>query len=136
MEQRALFEEAGADHWSKWLKNECVEVPSEFESKKVLYTVGKERVIASIVVYRDKNASIRTPQRELPAKAKARLVVMGQNCPDYATGRIKTELPWCTECHPSAFCRSSPTSAGFARSRSATSRTPSCRDPSAAWRCT
>ena len=63
------------------------------EDARKLRCKFKGRILRSRFVYRDKNASIRTPQRYVPVKAKARLTVGGQNCPDCAAGKIRTDAP-------------------------------------------
>ena len=63
------------------------------EARKLRCKISKGRILRSRFVYRDKNTSIRTPQRFVPVKAKARLAVGGQNCPDCAAGKIRTDAP-------------------------------------------
>ena len=88
---RRLYEKAEQDQWDEWVDNGSVKVHGPEEAKKIRCTVSNEKILKS--VYRDKIASIRTPQRFVPVKAKARLAVGGQNCPGCAAGKIRTDAP-------------------------------------------
>ena len=93
VEQRGLYHEAEKSQWDEWLKFGSAQPLSPEETAEVRRTVDKSRILRSRYVHRDKNSSLRTPQRPLPVKAKARLVVAGQNCPDCASGKIRVDAP-------------------------------------------
>ena len=59
------------------------------ESNHVNKTVERARIIGLRFVYRDKNASIRTPQTQLPVMAKARLCAQAYDEPLAKAGLIK-----------------------------------------------
>ena len=93
VEQRKLYHDAEKAQWDEWLKFGSAKPLSPEETAEVRRTVHKSRILRSRFVYRDKNASLRTPQKPLPVKAKARLVVAGQNCPDCASGKVRVDAP-------------------------------------------
>jgi len=92
-QDKPVYKEAMASHWKEWLQYKAVKPLSAEETAKVRRTVRRERVLRSRYALRDKNASVRTPQNNLPIKAKARLVIAGQDCPDAMMGLLKTDAP-------------------------------------------
>eukprot|EP00971_Amphidinium_carterae_P156906 3110548-Amphidinium_carterae.1 len=92
-ENQRLFTEAHRKEWQQWLDTKCVRILPQAESEAVRRSVARERILPSDMKYRDKNASFRTPQNPLPAKAKARLCVAGQHEPDAKKGLSKTDAP-------------------------------------------
>mmetsp|Transcript_55091 Transcript_55091/g.123685 ORF Transcript_55091/g.123685 Transcript_55091/m.123685 type:complete len:701 (+) Transcript_55091:3-2105(+) len=90
---RPLFTAAHNKEWSQWQETGCVRVLTMEESMQVRATVPRERILPSDMKYRDKNASFRTPQNQLPVRAKARLCVAGQHEPDARRGLSKTDAP-------------------------------------------
>ena len=68
-----LYTKAEAKEWDEWVKRESVRILNLEETREVMKSVEKDRIIGLRFVYRDKNASVRTPQVHLPILAKARL---------------------------------------------------------------
>ena len=68
-----LYHKAEEKEWDSWLKNRSVAIRTGKEAQHLRETVHPSRIIRIRFVYRDKNASIRTPQVELLVNAKARL---------------------------------------------------------------
>ena len=91
-EHRSLYHAAEEKEWASWLDFGSVRVLSKEETNTV-WQRWAHRVLRSRFVYRDKNASLRTLQRDLEVAAKARLCLQGQNCPDNAKGLLKTDAP-------------------------------------------
>ena len=77
-EDREKFQEAEKKRWEEWKQYGSARPLSTEETAKV---VGRERILGSRFVYRDKNSSIRTPQRPLPVAPKARLCSWGRIAP-------------------------------------------------------
>jgi len=88
-----LYEKAEKDEWDEWQRRGSVRVCSLKESQEVQRTIDPARIIGLRFVYRDKNASIRTPQTDLPVKAKARLCAQAWNEPLAKAGLIKVDAP-------------------------------------------
>ena len=87
-----LHHEAEEKQWEEeWIRFGSVKPLESAESERIRATVDRKRILRSRFVYRDKHSSLRTPQRDLPVKAKARLRLAGQHCPDCATGRVRTD---------------------------------------------
>ena len=63
------------------------------DAKQVIATTDPRRIINLRFVYRDKNASIRTPQTPLPVKAKARLCAQASREPTAMEGLAKLDSP-------------------------------------------
>ena len=82
------YVQAEKAEWAEWQKRGSVRIMSLKESQHVLQTVDPARIIGLRFVYRDKNASIRTPQEPLPVKAKARLCAQAFNEPLARAGLI------------------------------------------------
>ena len=72
-EHMHLYEEAEVKEWADWQKNQSVEIIPPAEARRIREMTDPQRIISLRFVYRDKNASVRTPQLDLPVKAKARL---------------------------------------------------------------
>jgi len=86
--EKPAYREAIEAHWNEWRKYESVRILSQKETEAVRRTVGKERILRSRFALRNKHAGT-----DKPLKAKARLVIAGQNCPDSAAGLLKTDAP-------------------------------------------
>lgn len=92
-EHKQAYAEAERKEWDSWLQYDAVEVLSAEASDKVV-SESKERVLRSRFVLRNKNAGLRGEDgNPLPLRAKARLCVQGQNCPDCATGNVRVDAP-------------------------------------------
>ena len=85
-EHMKLYEEAEAKEWADWQKNGSVKTIPPGEAKQVRASTDPRRIINLRFVYRDKNASIRTPQSNLPVKAKARLCAQASMEPTALAG--------------------------------------------------
>ena len=88
-----LYHEAEEKEWDDWTKNKSVRIVKGSEAGGLRKTVSKSRIISLRFVYRDKNASIRTPQIQLPIKAKARLCAQGSSEPMALEGKAKLDSP-------------------------------------------
>ena len=87
------FMKAEEKEWQSWLDYDAVEV-IDVETSDQIKREKPSRIIKSRYVYRDKNAGLVNEdgsKREL--KAKARLCVQGQHCPDCASGEVKVDAP-------------------------------------------
>ncbi|CAE8678165.1 unnamed protein product, partial [Polarella glacialis] len=91
-EHLELFQAAAKTQWEQHEKYEAVRPMSLSESKQVRDTVDPKRILRSRFAYRD-NAGLRTDQREVPVKAKARLCCGGHLDPDLETGNLRTDAP-------------------------------------------
>ena len=92
-DQIDAFLQAEAKEWKSWLDYDAVEILDVNTSNQIKQE-KPSRIIKSRYVYRDKNAGLVNEdgsKREL--KAKARLCVQGQNCPDCASGEVKVDAP-------------------------------------------
>ncbi|CAE8612681.1 unnamed protein product [Polarella glacialis] len=92
-EHLELFQAAAKTQWEQHEKYEAVRPLSLSESKQVRETVDPKRILRSRFAYRDKNAGLRTEQREVPVKAKARLCCGRHLDPDLETGNLRTDAP-------------------------------------------
>ena len=64
------------------------------EAPMIRQQVPRERRLHSRFAYRNKNAGLLdTAGNALSVKAKARLVILGQHCPDNAQGLVRTDAP-------------------------------------------
>jgi len=90
---RELYQKAEEKEWAEWIRRGSVRVMSLAESNLVNRTVERARIIGLRFVYRDKNASIRTPQTPLPVMAKARLCAQAYDEPLAKAGLIKVDAP-------------------------------------------
>jgi len=70
---RQLYHDAEAKEWADWLKNGSVKIKKGQEVKDVYKETDPARIINLRFVYRDTNASVRTPQVYLLVHAKARM---------------------------------------------------------------
>ena len=92
-EHMNAFLKAEEKEWQSWVDYDAVEVLSLTESQAVRRD-HPERIIRSRYVYRDKNAGLLDEHgNKMAVKAKARLCVQGQNCPDCASGNVKLDAP-------------------------------------------
>ena len=86
-----LYQEAERVQWNEWVTHRSVKNHSPVEAAKIRQQVPRERF-----AYRNKKKRWSVgPRREipLPVKAKARLVIQGQRCPDNAQGLVRTDAP-------------------------------------------
>ena len=90
-EHARLYEQAEDVEWDEWTKRGSVRVCPLDESKRINDTVDAARIIGLRFVYRDKNASVRTPQAPLPVKAKARLYAQAYEEPLAKAGLVKVD---------------------------------------------
>ena len=88
-----LYHRAEEKEWDSWIKNESVTIWTGKDAKHLRETVERNSIINIRFVYRDKNASIRTPQMHLPIAAKARLCAQGSREPMSLAGAIKLDSP-------------------------------------------
>ena len=89
----SLYKEAEDKEWNEWQQRGSARIMTPAESRKAMQTVEPSRIIGLRFVYRDKNASVRTPQTPLPVKAKARLCAQAFNEPLARAGLIKVDSP-------------------------------------------
>lgn len=82
-----LYQEAKEKEWKSWPEYKTIDVIDEQESIDILQR-EPERVLNSRFVYRNKNAGKMQSGVAMPVRAKARLVIGGQNCPDMMQGLI------------------------------------------------
>ena len=82
-EQRAGYADALAKEWQTWCKYQAVAVLDTEASAHVLAHVSPERILATRVCYRNKNAAFPW----MPIKYKARIVCRGDRDPDLLTLR-------------------------------------------------
>ena len=81
--------------WDEWATHRSVKIHSLVEATKMRQQDPRERRLHSRYAYRNKNAGLLDPAgNPLPVKAKARLVIQGQHCPDNdAQGLARTDAP-------------------------------------------
>ena len=71
-----------------------VKIHSPVEAAKIRQQVSRGRRLHSRFAYRNRIAGLLDPARTFfPVKAKARLVIQGQHCPDTAQGWVRTSAP-------------------------------------------
>ena len=87
------YHEAESKEWQDWMKNKSVKILKGADAKQVIATTDPRRIINLRFVYRDKNASIRTPQTPLPVRAKARLCAQASREPTAMEGLAKLDSP-------------------------------------------
>ena len=75
-EERHLYREAEFKQWKEHVEFGAVKALSVEESKKIIETVPKERVLNSRFAYKDKNHAARKAGQDLPCKPKARLAIV------------------------------------------------------------
>ena len=88
-----LYHEAEKTEWKSFQDSKSVRVITGDVVTKILETIDPRRIIQLRFVYRDKNASIRTPQNKLPIKAKARLCAQASREPLAMEGKLKLDSP-------------------------------------------
>ena len=95
--QRAAFQKAAEDQWSKWVDNEALEPIPPGEAAKIRAELAREKKLDDILVPRfvltDKNSPLSTKENPLPLKANARLVVPGYRDRTYLAGKLQTDAP-------------------------------------------
>ncbi len=72
-----LYASTEKAEWDDWLARGSVRICTLRESRPIEQKFDKSHIIGLRFVYRDKNASTRTPQSPLPVKAKARVSAKG-----------------------------------------------------------
>ena len=107
-----LYQEAERVQWDEWATHGSVKIhrlrPPRFVSR-----FPEKDVCAQDLHIEIKNAGLLDPVgNPLPVKAKARLVIQGQHCPDNAQGLVRTDAPTVHRTAVSVFlqlvCRSLP----------------------------
>ena len=88
-----LYHKAEEKEWDSWRDSESVRVVKGEDAKHVSETIDPARIISLRFVYRDNNASVRTPQNCLPVAAKARLCAQASKEPLAMAGKIKLDSP-------------------------------------------
>eukprot|EP00435_Cladocopium_sp_Y103_P023416 s2511_g5.t1 len=92
-EEKQLFQQAEATQWEEHIKFGAVKPLSVEESREVEETYGKERILSSRFLYRDKNLAKRRSDSSVPCKPKARLCVGGQRDPDLGVLDMSVDAP-------------------------------------------
>ena len=92
-EEKDLFRAAEQKQWDEHLQYGAVRPLSLEESARVEVEVGKERILPSRFLYRDKNLAKRRSDPNVECKAKARLCVGGQRDPDLGTTEMAVDAP-------------------------------------------
>ena len=64
--QRPEYHAAEKKEWDSWVKAGCVKILDPSESALIRQKVHRSRIIRLRFVYRGKNASVRTPQLDVP----------------------------------------------------------------------
>ena len=89
-----LNQKAERVQWDEWVRHGSVKIHSPVEAAKIRQQVPRERRLHSRFAYRNENEGLLGPARNsLAGKAKARLVIQGQHCPDNAQGLVRTDAP-------------------------------------------
>ena len=79
---------------TEWVTHGSVKIHSLVEAGKIRQQVPRERRLHSRFAYRNENAGLLDPAcNPWSVKAKARLVIQGQDCPDNAQGLVRTGAP-------------------------------------------
>ena len=90
---KQAYQIAEKKEWDSWMQYDAVEVLGKHDSQQVIRE-KPSRVLRSRYVFRNKNAGLVDEEgRALPVRAKARLCVQGQNCPDCMTGEVRVDAP-------------------------------------------
>ena len=92
-DEKDLFRAAEQKQWDEHLQYGAVRPLSLEESARVEVEVGKERILPSRFLYRDKNLAKRRSDPTVECKAKARLCVGGQRDPDLGTTEMAVDAP-------------------------------------------
>ena len=92
-EEKELFKDAEQKQWDEHIQFGAVRPLSREESLAVEEEVGKERILTSRFLYRDKNLAKRRRDGSIPCKAKARLCVGGQKDPDLGVVEMAVDAP-------------------------------------------
>ena len=90
--QREQHRQALAKQWDEFVKWQAVEVLSLVESARIAKTVRPDTIMNPRVLYRDKNATLRTPECPLEIRPKARIIIPGHRDPELAWG-CRTDAP-------------------------------------------
>ena len=91
--EKGLYQEAEAKQWKEHMDFGAVRPLSLEESREVESRVGKDRIISSRFLYRDKNRSKRRLDENIECKPKARLCVGGQKDPDLGVVEMSVDAP-------------------------------------------
>jgi hypothetical protein len=92
-DEKDFFRAAEQKQWDEHLQYGAVRPLSLEESARVEVEVGKERILPSRFLYRDKNLAKRRSDPTVECKAKARLCVGGQRDPDLGTTEMAVDAP-------------------------------------------
>jgi len=92
-EEKELFKQAEDVQWEEHIKFGAVRPLSVEESRQVEERYGRERILTSRFLYRDKNLAKRRNDPGIPCKAKARLCVGGQRDPDLGVVEMSVDAP-------------------------------------------
>ena len=102
-----LYQEVERVQWDEWVTHGSVKIHSPVKAAKIRQQVHRERRLHSRFAYRNKNAGLLDPAgNRLPVKAKVRLVIQGQHCPDNAQGLVRTDAPTAHRTAVSVFLQS------------------------------
>ena len=90
-----MYQEAERVQWDEWVTHGSVKLHPPVEAAKIRQQVPRERRSHSRFACRKKKKRQSGGPRwnPLPVKAKARLVIRGQHCPDNAQGFVRTDAP-------------------------------------------
>ena len=104
-----MYQEAERVQSEEWVTHGSVKIHSRVEAAKIHQQDPRERRLHSRFAHRNKNAGLLDHAgNPLPVKAKARLDIQGQHCPDNAHGLVRTDVdsaPDSGERMPSKLCR-------------------------------
>ena len=89
---RAQYRSALKKQRDEFLMWEAVDVLSLAQSLEVARTQRREDIMDTRVLHRDKNSSIRSPENDVPLKAKARIIIPGHKDPELEYG-VRTDAP-------------------------------------------
>ena len=92
-EEKELFKQAEDVQWEEHIKFGAVKPLSVEESRRVEEQYGRDRILTSRFLYRDKNLAKRRTDPSIACKAKARLCVGGQRDPDLGVVEMAVDAP-------------------------------------------
>ena len=88
-----LYQGAERVQRDEWVTHGSVKIQSPVEAAKIRQRVP-EKDVCTRFFYRNQNAGLLDPAgNPLPVKAKTRLVIHCQHCPDNAQGLVRTDAP-------------------------------------------
>lgn len=92
-EEKELFRQAERKQWDEHMHYGAVRPLSLKESREVEEKYGKDRILTSRFLYKDKNLAKRRSDPAVGCKAKARLCVQGQRDPDLGVIDMAVDAP-------------------------------------------